>query len=523
MSMIKNLKIRNKLILAFTTTILSFLVLSFCILYIFDEMATKRQDIIESVKLSDGLNEAKYFLTWDKQLVMEVLASGTKEDVNEQMQNHLSAKNGFDENISMITELSTRTDWGSDFSGYKKEIQKIATALDSTHNTYIVPMFEELYQKQLIFLSLAENDEKVKTAEKELSELDHNIDDIINQVNQELLKTENYITQIVDSSQKASEDLSGSALQIILIISVISLILSIIIGVTITNAIAKPLKSALGFANKIAGGDLTGTIDINQKDEVGDLTLALKTMSAKLKETIGATISASKNIAIASSEMNASAQTLSQSATEQASSIEEISSSMEEITTNIKQNTNNSKETEKIAQQAANDIREGNASVAETTHSMKIIADKISIIGEISRQTNLLALNAAVEAARAGEYGRGFAVVAAEVRKLAERSHEAAAEIDQMSFSSVNIAEKSGVLLNNVVPNILKTSTLVQEISAANNEQHSGATQINTAIQQLNQIVQSTAATAEEMAASAEELNAQAEHLKESISFFKTE
>jgi methyl-accepting chemotaxis protein len=172
---------------------------------------------------------------------------------------------------------------------------------------------------------------------------------------------------------------------------------------------------------------------------------------------------------------------------------------------------------------AATDISEGNRSVAQTVTSMKTIADKIKIIGEIARQTNILALNAAVEAARAGEHGRGFAVVAAEVRKLAERSHNAAAEIDALSKSSVDVAEKSGKLLESIVPDIQRTSNLVQEISASSQEQSESSNQVNNALQQLNQIVQQNAANAEEMASSSEELAAQADSLKDLVSFFKIE
>ena len=194
---------------------------------------------------------------------------------------------------------------------------------------------------------------------------------------------------------------------------------------------------------------------------------------------------------------------------------------MEEMTANIQQNTSNSRQTEKISTQAASDIMISKDSVMETVNSMKLIASKISIIGEISRQTNLLALNAAVEAARAGEHGRGFAVVAAEVRKLAERSQQAATEIDEVYSKSVDVAQKSGEMLFEVVPNIQKTSDLVQEVTASSVEQSSGAEQVNSAIQNLNNVVQENAATAEEMAAGAEELNAQSELLKEAVAFFK--
>jgi methyl-accepting chemotaxis protein len=161
--------------------------------------------------------------------------------------------------------------------------------------------------------------------------------------------------------------------------------------------------------------------------------------------------------------------------------------------------------------------------VSEAVNAMKDIARKISIVEEIARQTNLLALNAAIEAARAGEHGKGFAVVAAEVRKLAERSQVAAAEISRLSISSVEVAERAGAMLSKLVPDIQKTAELVQEISAASKEQAFGADQINGAIQQLNQVVQQNAGTTEEIASTAEELSSQAAHLQNTVAFFKIE
>ena len=158
--------------------------------------------------------------------------------------------------------------------------------------------------------------------------------------------------------------------------------------------------------------------------------------------------------------------------------------------------------------------------MTETVEAMKQIAHKISIIEEIARQTDLLALNAAIEAARAGQHGKGFAVVASEVRKLAERSQLAAGEISQLSNSSVEIAESAGAMLNELVPDIRKTADLVQEISAASNEQNTGAEQINSAIQQLDQVIQQNASVSEEMSSTSEELASQAEQLQTSIDFF---
>jgi methyl-accepting chemotaxis protein len=271
----------------------------------------------------------------------------------------------------------------------------------------------------------------------------------------------------------------------------------------------------------VAEGDLTQKYEIETNGDLKVMGDSLNRTIDVLSDLISTVVTNAENIASASIEMSSSAQQLSEGATGQASSVEEISSSMEEMTANIQQNTSNSRQTEKISTQAAADILVSKDSVLETVNSMKTIASKISIIGEISRQTNLLALNAAVEAARAGEHGRGFAVVAAEVRKLAERSQQAATEIDEVSSRSVDIAQKSGEMLFEVVPNIQKTSDLVQEITASSVEQSSGAEQINSAIQNLNNVVQENAATAEQMAASAEELSAQSDILQEAVSFFK--
>jgi methyl-accepting chemotaxis protein len=309
----------------------------------------------------------------------------------------------------------------------------------------------------------------------------------------------------------------------VIVVGLVVLIIAILVSIFIATTISKPIVTLVDKIKVVATGDLTVNIEANSKDEVGQALGAMRGMVEKLREVIGFVMSSSDNITSTSTQMSSSAQQLSQGATEQASSVEEISASMEQMAANIQQNTNNSKQTEKIAAQAAKDVDDSNQAVGKTVQSMKTIASKISIIGEISRQTNLLALNAAVEAARAGEHGKGFAVVAAEVRKLAERSQLAASEIDELSVASVDVAQNSGQLLSSVVPNIQKTSDLVQEISASSIEQNSGAQQVNSAIQQLNQVVQENAATAEEMAAGAEELTSQAEAFREVIAFFKVE
>ena len=303
------------------------------------------------------------------------------------------------------------------------------------------------------------------------------------------------------------------------------ILLGVVIGIILTwsisRAITKPLAKGVEVANRLSRGDLDMDIEIPSKDETGQLLAAMKNMVKSLSQVVTNVKNVAGNVATGSQAMSSTSEQMSQGATEQAASVEEVSSSMEEMAANIKQNADNAMQTEKIALKSAEDAKEGGEAVVKTVAAMKEIAEKITIIEEIARSTDLLALNAAIEAARAGEHGKGFAVVASEVRKLAERSSASAAEISKLSISSVEVAEKAGEMLSNIVPDIRKTAELVQEISAASNEQNAGTEQINKAIQQLDQVTQQNASASEEMASTAEELASQADQLQDSISFFK--
>jgi methyl-accepting chemotaxis protein len=314
-----------------------------------------------------------------------------------------------------------------------------------------------------------------------------------------------------------SNIITNVAIIFLLMIVIITIILTYIIN----QSVIKPVKLLVDASEKVAEGDLSVKITLSNNDEVGRLATAQKKMVESLRSIVQQVVDISGYLGTASNQMSSTAQQISQGANDQASSVEEVSSSMEEMSSNIMNNTDNAKGTEKIALLSVQEVRKGNESSLEAAKSMREVAEKISIISEIASQTNLLALNAAVEAARAGEHGKGFAVVASEVRKLAERSHVAAEEINKLSGSGLSISEKAGEMLQKIVPEIEKTASLIQEIAAASNEQSTGAEQINNALAQLNQITQQNASASEELASSSEELSAQADQLKEMISFFK--
>jgi len=304
------------------------------------------------------------------------------------------------------------------------------------------------------------------------------------------------------------------------------LALSLLIAAYYYNnlVVRKPLLSIIEKIKKMGEGDLNQIIDdelINYNNEIGDLSQASKTTLKNLSKIILEFEQATKSINDASGQLNSGSQQMAQGANEQASSIEEVSATIEQIAANIRNNADNAHQTEDISKIAASGVTEVSKSSGELLEANKIIAEKIKVINDIAFQTNILALNAAVEAARAGEHGKGFAVVAAEIRKLAEHSKNAADEIVALAERGYVLSEGSETKMNETLPNIDKTVSLVQEIVAASNEQASGIDQVNNAIQQLNNITQQNAAASEEFATNAEELAGQSESLAQHLSFFK--
>jgi len=325
------------------------------------------------------------------------------------------------------------------------------------------------------------------------------------------------------ASEAAHETFSGAKTLVLGIIAA-ALVIGLATAVYLTRSVLRSLGGEPDYAQRvirsIATGDLTTEVKVRQGDEES-LLAAARVMTLKLRDVMSNANVSANGVAEGAQAMSATAEQLSEGSTEQAAAAEQASASMEEMSANIRQSADNAAQTEKIATQSAKEAADSGRAVDEAVRAMKTIAEKINIIQEIARQTDLLALNAAVEAARAGQHGKGFAVVASEVRKLAERSQQAAGEISELSGKTVEVSQKAGEMLAALVPSIQRTADLVQEISAATREQNVGAEQINEAIRELDAVIQANASASTEAASVSEQLASQSEQLRGVISFFR--
>lgn len=339
-------------------------------------------------------------------------------------------------------------------------------------------------------------------------------------LNKEFLLT---VSQFEEQQVKRFESIRSIIGYIMLTFFILGMAYLVVCTFYLIRNIIDPIKKVIEMTHAIAKGDLTQVIQNNGEDETGLLISSLNEMSLKLREVITKSTRIANHIAAASEQISTTSQQLSQGASEQSVSVEEISTTVEEMTINVEQSRENTLLTERISKKALDGIYEVTEQSLKSYEANQKIAKKTSVINYISFQTNILALNAAVEAARIGELGRGFAVVANEVTRLADSSKLASTEISGLTADGLELAKISNEKLTQMLPEIEKTSYLLQEIASASKEQANGVLQINNAIQILNNVTQQNAAASEELAANAEEMTSQAVALKDSIGYFRVD
>ena len=328
---------------------------------------------------------------------------------------------------------------------------------------------------------------------------------------------------IRDVLERTCEVLRTRINLIILSTFLIVLGLGFILAFIVSRYLGRTIKSFEDNMDKLASGQFNLQLPaqlLAQRDEFGSLARSINTMLVAVGKSVRRILASAQHLGAASQDLSTVSGQLREGTGTQAASTEEVSSAMEQMAANIDHNSDSALETRAIADSMEEKMNAVTSRASESLGSVEAITHKIGIITEIAGQTNILALNAAVEAARAGEHGRGFSVVAAEIRKLAERSREAAEEIQKLSGSSMEATQNTNADLTSVVPEVQRTARLVQEIALASQEQRTGVAQINSAIQQLNEVVQANAEAAQQMAQNAAELNAQAKELTQAVAFF---
>ncbi|MGM3192360.1 methyl-accepting chemotaxis protein [Dickeya dadantii subsp. dieffenbachiae] len=345
----------------------------------------------------------------------------------------------------------------------------------------------------------------------------------------------NGIDGILKKIGARNNDIINNSIFQTIISGIVAAVLGLFIAWSVTRQITRPVIANLKLAEKIAGGDLSASVVVERHDELGQLTLAMMSMTEKLRQLIADIRHSVYSVAKASSDIAAGNNDLSSRTEQQSSAIVETAASMEQLTATVKNNADNARHASQISEQASGNANRGGEIIHRVIQTMddisgssKKISDITTVINSIAFQTNILALNAAVEAARAGEQGRGFAVVAGEVRNLAQRSSQAAKEIEGLISESVTrvntgtvLVSDAGSAMDDIMASVKRVHDIMGEIASASDEQSRGIAQIGAAVSEMDTTIQQNASMVHESSAASNSLEDEAANLSRLVSVFR--
>lgn len=556
--MIKNMKIRTRMLLSYAVIIVLCLAASIIALFMMNKISGNLTSFYDN-------NYTVTVNAWTARREMQfaradILKAIIETDVND-------TKAAIDSASGALTKMrNTFPLIRERFKGDKALMDEVETILQQAMG----------YRDQVFDLALAQrNDEAFAMMKNSYAPLLDQMADVLREI---ATVAENDAIAMVEQGRQ----LQTTSMLVVIAVIGFSIALAVVLGLYISNGIRKPVEEIKEVAEKMAAGNLDVSLDYQSRDELGNLSDSIRslihmfreiiddmsyglaslgsgdfTVESKVEElyvgdfqrlltsmhqiierlsqTLGQISMASDQVSAGSDQVSAGSQALSQGATEQASSVEELAATINEISSQVSENAENAQQGSKLADAAGAKIELGNRQMQEMIAAMGEISDKSGQIGKIIKtiediafQTNILALNAAVEAARAGAAGKGFAVVADEVRNLASKSAEASkntAALIEGSIQAVergtSLADETANTLSEVVVSAKQVVAVVDNISRASSEQALSIAQVTQGIDQISSVVQTNSATAEESAAASEELSGQAQMLKNLVEKFK--